>query len=201
MRSFAGALTSLGLAAVLVAGCRRETPIERGAREFRARQKSRIEQAQLQTKLFAMLPDRDMVLPYRRDGLGLGIRPAKTELRMGEPLRLHLVFEDFDGRNPVPVCTGFSLTGEEVQTGLSTTVDVPVGCSMEESVRESTAHLKRGELRSAEVSTDGTKLRFDQPGRYIVQAAWQPSRSADALLAQGEPYRAVASNLVMITVQ
>lgn len=202
MRLPASVCAVLGVAVFLVAGCHRETPIERGAREFRAKQKSRMEQAQLQTTLFATLTDRGMVFADRKHGRSLAIRPEKTELHAGEPLKIHLVFGNVDVRNPVSVgCTGFSLTEEDEKTGLSTSADLNVLCSSDDLLHNNNTLLKRGEMRTADISTGGTKLSFDHPGRYIVQAAWQTSSPAEGMLVRGNPYPAIASNEVLITVR
>jgi len=172
-------------------------------REFRARQESRIAHARLQTALFRPMTDAQMVVANRKEGLGLGIRPEKIALSVGEPLKLHLAFENVAARGPVSAttCQGFSIGSEDEETMMSTSVAVRFACPEEDWNRDNHVALRRGELKSAELSTGETKLIFRHPGDYIVIAGWQAFRTRDGMFQRGDEYAVMASNRVLITVR
>jgi hypothetical protein len=163
------------LFSVLAGGCRRETPIERGEREYREEQRGRMASASLETMRFQARTDAQMVRANHRNGLGLGIRPEKTELRVGEPFKLHLAYENLAARTPISAttCEGFSLAQEDEATDRSTTVAVPFACLQEDMSRNNNAELQPGELKTAELTIAGTLLSFNHPGRYRITLVWQ----------------------------
>ena len=188
---------------LLVCGCHQETPIERGTRLFRARQKSRFAAAAMQMKLFSGLSDGRMVRANPHDGLGLAIRVDKTEMRVGEPLRLHLVYENLSARGEISAttCQGFSLAAEEEATGVVAAVDLRFACPLDDPLRDNPAVLRRGNPRAVDVSTADTRLRFDRPGRYLILAGWQSFRPTEGMFGSRSEYAAVASNQVLIEVR
>ena len=177
--------------------------MERGARLFRARQKSRFTTAAMEMKLFSGLGDARMVLANRHEGLGLAIRADKTTLGVGEPLRLHLVYKNFGARGEISAttCQGFTLAAEEELTGVATAVDLRFACPAEDPLRDNATVLRRGEMRAVDLSTADTKLGFHHPGRYLVVAGWQSFRPTEGGFGQGSEYAAIASNQILVEVR
>jgi len=196
-------LVGCSLLAVLLAGCRHETQQERFTREFREKQTSRVATAKLQTALYRHLSDSQMMAVNTKDGLGLGIRPDKLDLRVGEPLKLHLAYEDIAARGPISAttCQGWSISDEDVLTGLTVAGAVRFSCSNDDLLRDDPRLLNRGELKTAEVSTADAGIAFHHPGTYILMASWQSYHPRDGLLQIGDDYSLLGSNPVLITVR
>ena len=192
----------VAFALLLLAGCRRETVIERGARQYRERQESRIALAQMETTRFGAMSDLQMVRAKTTDGLGLAIRAQKTQLHPGEPLRLHLVYENVSARAPISAttCQGFLLAVEDEVKAESASMDLTFSCSKADPARDSGTELRRGELRSVDLSTAGTPLQFNHPGRYLVRVEWRSFQPRAGTLVLGVEYATVTSNPVLITV-
>lgn len=191
------------LLSVLVGGCRRETPIERGAREYRENQKGLMARATLQTMRIRGMTDAQIVRAYSRDGLGLGVRPEKADLHVGEPLKLHLIYQNIAARAPISAttCQGFSLTQEYEATGQSTTAPLVFACPQGDPLRDNNVELRRGELKTAEVTTADTPLRFDHPGRYRLFVQWQSFRTGADIFLPPSGYPTLESNPLLITVR
>lgn|GEM_PF-3969291 len=190
------------LLAVLAAGCHRETQEERFAREFRESQVSRVAAAKLQTALYQHLSNTQMIALNTKDGLGLAIRPDKLDLHVGEPLKLHLAYENISARGSISAttCQGWSISDEDVLTGLATAGAMRFSCSNDDLLRDDPRLLNRGDLKTAEVSTTDARITFDHPGKYIIMASWQSFRPRDGLFQIGDDYSLLGSNPVLITV-
>lgn len=188
---------------LLLAGCRRETVVERAARQYRESQESRIGMVRLEAARFAGMTDLQMVRANQTDGLGLAIRPQKTELHVGESLKLHLVYANLAA--PVAVsattCQGFSLSAEDEVAVESTSMDLTFSCSPQDPLRDNGVALTPGELRSVDVSTADTKLSFDHPGQYIVMVGWRSFRTTTGMFLSGSEYSLLGSNRILITVR
>ncbi|WP_263382417.1 hypothetical protein [Granulicella arctica] len=184
-------------------GCRRETVVERAARKYREKRKGELALAQLETVRFAGMTDPLMVRARMVNGLGLAVRPQKTELHAGEPLKVHLVYENFYATAPISAmtCQGFSIAVEDEASGDTASADVIFSCSKDDPLRDNALELPRGQLRSVDLSTADTDLKFDHPGQYIVTAAWRSFEPSAEQALQGKEYAVVQSNPVLITVQ
>ncbi len=189
-------------ALMLLTGCRQEDPIARGAREYRARHQSLMEQARNATERSQLLPDDQLVRLNVRDGMGIGMRLDKTDLHVGEPLRIHLVYENFGTETPISAttCQGFSLGSEDEDTLVATSVAVRLSCPDEDINRDNDVPLPQSQLQRATVTTEGTRLTFDHPGLYILVAGWQAFRPREGIFLRPDSYSVVASNKVLITV-
>jgi hypothetical protein len=188
---------------VMAAGCRRETPIERFGREFRERQQSRFALAQLETLRIRGLSDNNLVRMHQKDGLGLAIRPEKTELRVGEPLKLHVAYENLSAKGPIAAttCQGFEMSDTDEATGAVTIEGMNFDCSLKDVEHDNQMELPQGVLKTGEVTTADMRLRFDHPGRHIVMASWQSFRPQDEVILRGEGYSLVGSNQLLIIVK
>jgi hypothetical protein len=187
----------------LGSGCRREDPIERSAREYRLRHASRLATAKAETARTQALSDDQLVRLNPRNGLSLGLRLEKTEVRAGEPLKVRLVYENFvsDGPISATTCQGFSLGSEDEETLISTSVAVNFSCPEDVPNRDNNIALPAGALRTVNISTAGTKLVFDHPGQYIVVAGWQAFRPRDGMFLRTDEVAVVASNQVLVVVR
>jgi hypothetical protein len=197
------ALLLVSLVAILGSGCRRETPIERGAREYREEQHGRMASAALETMRIRAMTDAQILHAYRHDGLSLGARPEKTQLHIGEPLKLHLAYENIAAGTPISAttCQGFLLTQEDETTGQSTTTPLTFTCPQNDPLRDNNLELRQGELKTAEITTAGTSLHFDHPGRYRIVAEWQSFRPSNDLFLSQSGYPRLESNPLLITVR
>ncbi|MEO6804070.1 MAG: hypothetical protein ABI197_12590, partial [Granulicella sp.] len=191
------------LLVALASGCRRETPIERAAREYRDHQRGQMALATLDTMRLRTMTDSQIVRAYARNGLGLGVRPDKTELHVGEALHLHLIYANIAARTPISAttCQGFLLTQEEEATSRSATVPLTFDCSKTDPLRNNSVELKQNELKTAEITTADTGLRFDHPGRYRLFAQWQSLRPGSDILLRPSGYPILDSNPLLITVR
>jgi hypothetical protein len=198
-----GSLLAVIFLVAMASGCRRETPIERAAREYRENQRGQIALATLDTLRLGTMSDSQIVRAYTHDGLGLGVRPEKTELHVGEPLKIRLLFGNIAARIPISAttCQGFLLIQEEIATGRSATVPLSFGCSKTDPLLNNNVELKQKELRTAEISTADTNLRFDHPGSYRLFAQWQSLKPANDILLPPSGYPPLDSNAVLITVR
>lgn len=199
----AGTLVALTLVSVLVGdGCRRETPIERGVRQYRERQQGRMAMAALETMRVGAMTDAELVRAYARRGLGLGIRPEKTEVRVGDSLTLHLVYENLAARVPISAttCQGFSLTSED-ESGQSITANLSFACSPQDMLHGNNLELPKGQPRTTEIATGSTSLRFNHPGRYFLIASWQSFLRGDGIYLAETGYPPLESNALLITVR
>ena len=188
---------------VTASGCRRETVVERAARRYREKRKGELALAQLETVRFAAMEDPQMVRARQVNGLGLAIRPQKTELHPGEPLKVHLVYENLYATEPISAmtCLGFSLAVEDEGSGDMASAEVIFSCSKDDPLRDNALELPRGQLRSVDLSTSDTDLKFSHPGQYIVTAEWRSFQPSSDQALQGKEYAVVQSNPVLITVQ
>ncbi len=177
--------------------------MERGRRLFRARQRSRFQTAAMEMELFARLSDGQRVRANEHEGLGLAIRADTSELRVGEPLRLRLLYENLSAREAISAttCQGFSLVAEDESTAAATSAELRFGCPAVDVFRDSNVPLPHGQLRAVELNTADTKLTFGHPGRYLVVAVWQTFRPAEGMFPNGSEYAAVRSNEVLVTVR
>ena len=79
-------------------------------------------------------------------------------------------------------------------------MDLAFSCSPADPARDSGAELRRGELRSVDLSTAGTPLQFSHSGRYLVTVEWRSFQPKPGTLVLGVEYATVTSNPVLITV-
>jgi hypothetical protein len=186
-----------------LAGCRRESVIERAARQYREKQESRIALAQLETARFETMTDAQMVAANTMAGLAVALRAQKTALHVGEPLRLHLVYEDFGAAAPVSAttCQGFSLSVEDEMMADAASAALTFSCLAADPSRDNGTELRRGELRHVDLSTADTAIHFDHPGRYIVTSEWRTFEPSAGTLVLGLEYATVTSNPVLVTVR
>jgi hypothetical protein len=187
---------------MMAAGCRRETPVERFQREFRERQQDEFVIAKLETLRIRGVSDAVLVRMHQKDGLGLAIRPEKTELRVGEPLKLRVAYENLSAKGPIAAttCQGFNMSDTD-EAGSVTLEGMNFGCSLKDVEHDNQLELAQGVLKTGEVSTAEMRMRFDHPGRYVVTASWQSFRPQDEVILRGEGYSVVASNALLITVK
>jgi hypothetical protein len=201
-------LMTIALIAVLT-GCRKQAPADTTApvdpalRDYREKVQSRIAMAQLEMLRFHDMTDAQMVSGHQKDGLGFGIRLEKTELHVGEPLKVHLALENVAAHGPISAttCEGFSLAEEDSTTGVTTAVSITFACNHEDPLRDNNLALRQGELKTADIVVDKTRLSFDHPGRYLLNAGWQTFHPRDGLFQRGDEYSSMPSNLMLITVR
>ena len=191
------------LAFMLATGCRKETPIERGVREYRRRHEDHLAQAAVATARTQALADDQLVRLSPQDGLALGLRVENTVLHLGETLRAHLVYENLGADGPISstTCQGFSLGSEDQDSLVSTSAPVKFSCDEDDPTVDNNVALEPGQLRRADVSIEGTQLSFTHPGRYILVAGWQAFRPREGVMLRPDQYAVVASNQVLITVK
>ncbi len=203
MRRVAQLLAPLSVALLLLSSCHRETVLERAARQYREKQASRIATARLDTARFAAMTDVQMVRSNQTDGLGLALRPQKTELHVGEPLKLHLAYVNAAAKVSVSAttCQGFSLMVQDQVAGDSTTADITFSCSKSDPLSDNNVALPRGQLRAVDLTTADTNLNFPHPGQYIVTAGWLSFRLSDGTFLKGSEYSMMESNPLLITVR
>jgi hypothetical protein len=197
-----GPLAAVALVSMLVSGCHRETPIERGAREYHERQQGRIASAELETIHFRGLSDAQMVAVNHKDGLGLGLRLQQLDRHLGEPLKLHLAYENTAAQGPISAttCQGFSLGTEDMATGQSTAAPVTFNCNKEDPLRDNNLHLPQGELKTANIIEQAADLNITHPGQYLLVAGWQTFSPHNRLFLRGDEYSTLPSNQVVVTV-
>lgn len=189
-------------ALVAVSGCHKAGNVQPSSVPDQEKQAG-FAAAGAQTVLFSLMDDTYRVRANQHDGLGLAIHASSTNLRLGEPLIVHLAYENLAARGQISAttCQGFSLSDEDEITGVSTAVSIRFACPDDDFLRNNGKPLRGGELHTADVSTGNTKLTFDHPGRYIVMAGWQTFRPTDGMFLRGSEYSSMGSNQVLITVR
>ncbi len=197
------ALLAVALCLLPVAGCHEETPDEAAAREFRKAQKDRMSVAKLNTGLYRMLTEQQIVRANDRDGLALALQPLDVEVRVGQSVRVRLLYANLSAFEPVSAtsCQGFSLVAEDAATGAAQTAPLAFDCSKEGALLNNKTELQRGQVRASAISTAGTPLRFDHPGSYLVMATWQSYRPAEDAVLLPTHYHAIESNSLLVTVE
>lgn len=187
---------------ISLGGCRQESPLERAARIYRKKQEDRLGIIRLEAMRFARMPDVRMIFANQRDGLGLAIRAEKTELRVGEPLHLHIVYANISAHDPISAapCQGFTLSYEDETLDKTGFVDIALNCPANDLLYNSGTELPHGQLRTADISTANTPLVF-HPGVYIVSVGWQSFRLPSGGAPPSSLYSSLSSNPILITVR
>lgn len=151
---------------------------------------------------FANLSDEALVHANQKDGVGLGLRIPGGPFHARTPIPFHVLLEDVAAQTSIAsgLCTGLSISYEEITTHDSSTGDFTNPRCFDTLPNPDEVPLAKGELKIVEASQRNFSNLNIPPGTYQIKATWHAFPAGRGTIIERPAYTTLDSNPVQITI-
>ena len=148
------------------------------------------------------MTDEQLVQANQSEGLGLGLRIKGDHFAVGSPIPFEILIEDSGAKTPIAagMCSGFSLTYEEVTTHDSRTADIDNPRCFATIPSPDEIPLVKGKLKTAEITQRNASNMQIPEGTYTIIVNWNALPAGRGTIVERPAYTTLRSNPVQITI-